>query len=261
MRRNILAFAAIVTLLVLPVAGIAAPGAVGPPGRGIAIGAFGVERKDHFVAGVRWNKRALRGGASNALVLSLVATSGKTGTPVFMRAVAASAKRPGRDYALPLSRAEQDRLRGAGGLGLVATQKADCDGGLYHRAWVTRSGSFPVTPSMRSRCGPLQPGGSYAGCYYGYSDLSDLDVHGANFTDAQFPFTSLPGANLSGANLSYAMLGYANVNNANLSNANLSGAYLMGANMRGANLTGATLTNAQFCNTIMPDGSVNNTNC
>ena len=54
------------------------------------------------------------------------------------------------------------------------------------------------------------------------------------------------GANLYGANLAYA-----NLTNANLTNANLTD----------ANLTNAILTDAEFCNTTMPDGSIDNSDC
>jgi len=51
-----------------------------------------------------------------------------------------------------------------------------------------------------------------------------------------------------------------------LIDANLNGAYLWKANLEGANLMRANMQNADtigavFCRTIMPDGSVNNTNC
>ena len=45
-------------------------------------------------------------------------------------------------------------------------------------------------------------------------------------------------------------------NSSNLPAANLTGADLTGANLRGVNLDGVIL-----CNTIMPDGSINNSSC
>ena len=230
--------------------------------RGVVIGKIGLQREDLFGASIRWDKRQLKLAKAKALSLSLVASDGKEGVPVFVRPVPGSAKRPTRDYVLSLNPIQKAIVAKASVLGVVASQKIDLDGGLYDRAWVATAGSLPVYPSVRSsRCSPLQPGGTYSGCYYGYTDLSNLDVHGATFTDSQFPFTTLRGSNFSGANLSYAQLGYANLTNANLSNANLTGAYLYGANMSGAKILGTILTNAQYCNTIMPNGSTNNSNC
>jgi len=53
----------------------------------------------------------------------------------------------------------------------------------------------------------------------------------------------------------------ADLNGANLTNADLSGANLYGANLRGARLYGANLNEAEFCDTKMPDGSINNNDC
>lgn len=38
-------------------------------------------------------------------------------------------------------------------------------------------------------------------------------------------------------------------------------AELSGKNLNGANITGATLIGATLCNTVMPDGTVNNSSC
>ena len=43
--------------------------------------------------------------------------------------------------------------------------------------------------------------------------------------------------------------------------ANFSGANLTGANLTGANLTGVILDDVIFCNTTMPDGTINNVGC
>lgn len=79
----------------------------------------------------------------------------------------AASGRPTRYYVPSLNRGEQAIVRKAEGLGLVATQKIDFNGGLYDRAWVSRTGKLPVVPSIRSRGSPLQASGSYTGCYYG----------------------------------------------------------------------------------------------
>ena len=53
-----------------------------------------------------------------------------------------------------------------------------------------------------------------------------------------------------------ASLSYANLSGADLTEANLSRANLFDANLREANVKGAT-----FCNTTMPDGTINNSGC
>lgn len=73
------------------------------------------------------------------------------------------------------------------------------------------------------------------------SVLKDVDLARANLSMAD-----LSGANLSGADLSGANLVWADLHNANLAGADLTGANLTGADLTGANLTGTT----------MPDGTV-----
>ncbi|MEM8641088.1 MAG: pentapeptide repeat-containing protein [Cyanobacteria bacterium P01_G01_bin.54] len=80
----------------------------------------------------------------------------------------------------------------------------------------------------------------------GYTDLTRADLVEAN----------LQKANLSSANLQWANLSGANLQEANLSKADLRGANLLGANLEGANLQGSI-----YCETTMPDGSINNQDC
>ena len=61
----------------------------------------------------------------------------------------------------------------------------------------------------------------------------------------------LTAAYLSGADLVFT----------NLSGANLSGADLNEANLFGADLVGANLTEARFCETKMPNGTMDNSGC
>ena len=124
----------------------------------------------------------------------------------------------------------------------------------------------------------------FSGCQR--ADLSYADLTGVNMSDADLVFASLYSAtlidaNLTSANLSYATLNYANftgatltgayapfvtLNYANLTNANLTGVNLSAADLTGATLTGAittgaVLSDAVYCNTTMPDGSINNSGC
>ena len=67
-------------------------------------------------------------------------------------------------------------------------------------------------------------------------------------------------ANLWG-NLKEANLKEAYLSEANLFEADLTGANLTRADLEGAKLIAADLAGVKFCNTTMPDGSVNNDNC
>jgi len=78
--------------------------------------------------------------------------------------------------------------------------------------------------------------------------------------------TNLTGADLTWANLTNADLTGANLTNADLTEANLTNADLTNANLTLANLTGANLSEdnwrkAKFCQTTMPDGTLNNRDC
>lgn len=249
--------------------GIGAPAAFGDETsqpRGVSILKAGLSSKDAVRAKIRWDKRELRDGGVNALSMTVVALSGKGATPVLTRGVGGSAKQPERQYSVTLSKTQQRLVDAADGLAFAASQKSALKSGLYRRVWVAHTGKFP-TVSVRkvlaraSRCSPATSGGSYNGCYYGYTDMSKADLSNANFTDAQFPYTTLSGTDFTGANLSVTQMGYAVLTNANLTNTNLTGAYLYGANLSGANISGAIFTSAQFCHTQMPDGSTKNDNC
>lgn len=99
-----------------------------------------------------------------------------------------------------------------------------------------------------------------------------LQASGANFTRTQLVSGDFYKANLAGADFSYA-----NIVGFEFHSVNLTGAKFVGTRIsstfEGANLTNADLTDAiindmetfqayaHFCNTTMPDGSVNNRNC
>ena len=88
---------------------------------------------------------------------------------------------------------------------------------------------------------------------------------------AELAEANLRGADLTGADLRKADLTGADLRQANLTNANLADTTLYQADLREADLTGANLTFADieetkleaatFCNTTMPDGSVNDESC
>lgn len=88
------------------------------------------------------------------------------------------------------------------------------------------------------------------------AELLNVDLSGQDLSESE-----LQGAKLDWSNLSSANLSSANLSSANLSGVNLSGASLVGANLMNARLDGANLAGVTYCQTTMPDGSINNQNC
>lgn len=236
--------------------------------RGIRISATSLDTKNRFGVKIRWDSHDLRSGRKeNALSVALVATKNGVGIPP---PTSAQGQRGPVAQALQVLLEPGRRttfVRKADGLGVAATQRVDLQDGLYRRAWVARDGKFPKVGQSgatlaASRCNPLQSGGTYNGCYYGYTDLSSMNLSSARpSVTRSSPFSTLKSTNFSGSNLTYGQFGYAMMNNANLSNADLSVAYMYGANMTGATMTGTIATGTQYCNTIMPNGTTNNTFC
>ena len=99
-------------------------------------------------------------------------------------------------------------------------------------------------------------GANLSGAYLNRANLSEADLNRANLNRA-----NLTGANLTGADLSEASLIGAYLSQADLSRANLSDADLNRADLNRASLNGADLSGAIFCNTTMPDGTINDDDC
>lgn len=87
------------------------------------------------------------------------------------------------------------------------------------------------------------------------------NFRGANLESATFHQSDLDGANFSDANLTGASFGSSSLKGANFSNANLSGASFGGADLEGSDMTETDTSSTIFCNTIMPNGDVNNSGC
>ncbi|NEO85896.1 MAG: pentapeptide repeat-containing protein [Spirulina sp. SIO3F2] len=120
---------------------------------------------------------------------------------------------------------------------------------------------------------------NFQGANLSGANLRETRLHNANLEGANLSaslrllttldlaaYTDLTGSDLSGANLKKAKLSSANFQGANLSKANLQEADLFrvdlrGADLREANLEGAKIHEVLYCNTIMPDGSINNQDC
>ncbi|MDC0033554.1 pentapeptide repeat-containing protein [Alphaproteobacteria bacterium] len=93
---------------------------------------------------------------------------------------------------------------------------------------------------------------------------------GASLPNAVLKQADLKGADMRGANLRESDLRQADLRNAKLGGADLRSADLSGADLGGTNLFNANLTRARLhgkygparlCKTVMPDGSLNNSNC
>ena len=113
------------------------------------------------------------------------------------------------------------------------------------------------------------------------TECPGADLRGAGLGFRSFGFgagvraklagANLQGADLTGADLFSADLASADLRRANLTDANLAGADLFQADLQGADLTGADLSfadleearldGATFCNTTMPDATVNSESC
>ncbi len=128
------------------------------------------------------------------------------------------------------------------------------------------------------------------------ADLSDVFWNKADFSGAKMYWTRLNKARLRNANFENAELGYADLVGGDFSHANFTNAFMDGVDIRAANFTGtncegvvfdsdgpkdpqylgvnfsdANLKGAEiyieepkfiyFCQTIMPDGSINNKDC
>ena len=76
--------------------------------------------------------------------------------------------------------------------------------------------------------------------------LREANLFRANLREANLFRTYLREANLTGADLTEAELNFADLSNSDLT---------------GADLSNSDLTGTTFCNTMMPDGSVNNADC
>ena len=86
-------------------------------------------------------------------------------------------------------------------------------------------------------------------------------------TEAYLEETNLSGADLTNANMTKVYMEGTNLQGATLVGVNLTSAYMEGVNLNSTNLSGATLESVRgfddlrLCRTIMPNGSVNKSDC
>lgn len=96
-----------------------------------------------------------------------------------------------------------------------------------------------------------------------YSSITQMMLAKAFGQQVDFSGANLAGVDLSGFNLRCSKLSLTNLSGANLSHTNLEEADLRGACLHNANFKGSIIKNADFtdvffCQTIMPDGSIRN---
>ena len=116
----------------------------------------------------------------------------------------------------------------------------------------------PATPeALVPHAGQYNSQGSLPAC----ADEQPPHCQGANLANSNLQGVDLSNLNLSGADLSHANLQYADLENSTLTNANLDGANLQNADLVGADTTGANTATAIYCNTLLPDGSLNSDDC
>lgn len=120
---------------------------------------------------------------------------------------------------------------------------------------------FVQNPSSIQAHTTTGSGGNGQGTVPGCVTNTPPNCIGARLSGSNLQALQLANINFSGADLSYANLQYANLENATLSDANLQGTNLSNADLLGANTNGADIGSAIYCNTVMPDGSVDNNDC
>jgi hypothetical protein len=138
-------------------------------------------------------------------------------------------------------RATLGALVGAGLLGFAGGADA-----RNRRRRSRRRLSAQAQPGLRD-CPNPRPGQNLSQCDFTGQDLRGRRFAGANLSGADFEAANICGANLRGTGL----------HNVDLKTTNLTRADLRGTNLSTATTNAATL----FCQTIMPNGSINDEDC
>jgi hypothetical protein len=96
-------------------------------------------------------------------------------------------------------------------------------------------------------------------CYPGKSCVpgAGRDASGCDFSHS----TQFADRNVQGANLRGSSFFEADLSGADFRGASLRDACFLGANLLGARIDGASLRDAVFCQTVMPDGAINDSGC
>lgn len=110
------------------------------------------------------------------------------------------------------------------------------------------------------------PGKNLSNCDFQRVDLRGVSLSGANLSGASLERADLRGVSLRGANLSRTNLVRANLcaaklNATNLQKSDLTVALLQRADLRGAKVTLSSNPGPILCETILPNGKIDNAHC
>jgi hypothetical protein len=151
----------------------------------------------------------------------------------------------------------------AGSLSQVGTtEPANCGRGSVIQ-WTSFGGEIDAAQlsaevQQQLKCSAYPRSGiDFSGCDFVRSNLSGAYLSSAHLLGAQLFGSILVGTNLAGANLTGANLRFTTLTNANLSFADLTNANFIEAIDFGT----ADTSFATFCNTTMPNGTINNADC
>lgn len=168
-----------------------------------------------------------------------------------------------------LARVKRNRIILVAVLALLA---ASCNGSEEAAA---PSPSLAPSPTVAPPASPsgtvvgdckIEPKTQCPGAYLSLVSLAGMDLSGANLEGADLSKSDLRKVELTGANLAKADIRDSDLTDATLVGADLVGAKLKHANLTRADFTGATvaigqLSSAYLCNTVMPNGTKNDSGC
>ena len=118
----------------------------------------------------------------------------------------------------------------------------------------------PPQPCFGTKeCRAPSDGQDFEDCNFAGESLGDCN--GCDFRDADLGGADLSEGSYQGASFREANLRGANLEEADVSGASFRDACLVDANLFGANIDGAHFGGAIFCNTIGPQGQINNSGC
>jgi hypothetical protein len=114
-----------------------------------------------------------------------------------------------------------------------------------------------------AQCGPPEPGSTRSDCDYAGRFFAGHDFNGSIFRGIDGRGTDFTAADLHGSVFAESCLQGASFRSARLGGSTWGDACLFGSDFTGADLGGdsATFGGALFCDTVMPNGAINNRDC
>lgn len=104
-------------------------------------------------------------------------------------------------------------------------------------------------------------GAKFEGADLSNAEIKNVDLTDANFAGSNLYYTNFKNSNLTDTFFYETDLSYTNIKNVNLTRAKFKKANLYYTDLTGANLSDAVFEDSKFCNTTMPDGTLNNSDC